>query len=162
MPAQAQWCALYQGGGRNCYFKTQSQCLASISGVGGYCLMCAGNNVSEKNPIAISAYLKRLSGWARNVNTITHGATITLEAGTNDFAIYSRGGREYFLIENRRRTGRDAALPDEGLAIWHVDETGSNDNEARTADEHYECSLEQADGRFDLETSGNEIGRAHV
>jgi M6 family metalloprotease-like protein len=68
------------------------------SGVGGYCLMCAGNNVSEKNPIPISAYLKRLSGWARNVTPITHGATMTLDAGTNDFAIYSRGGREYFLI----------------------------------------------------------------
>lgn len=37
IPAHAQWCALYQGGGRNCYFKTQSQCLASISGVGGTC-----------------------------------------------------------------------------------------------------------------------------
>ena len=130
------------------------------SGVGGYCLMCAGNNVSEKNPIAISAYLKRLSGWARNVNTITHGATITLEAGTNDFAIYSRGGREYFLIENRRRTGRDAALPDEGLAIWHVDEEGDNSHEQMTTGSHYELSLEQADGLFQLERQRNQIGDA--
>ena len=102
------------------------------SGVGGYCLMCAGNNVSEKNPIPISAYLKRLSGWARHVTPLTHGATITLDADTNDFAIYSRGGREYFLIENRRRTGRDASLPDEGLAIWHVDEDGDNSHEQMT------------------------------
>ena len=130
------------------------------SGVGGYCLMCAVNNVSEKNPIAISAYLKRLSGWARNVNTITHGATITLEAGTNDFAIYSRGGREYFLIENRRRTGRDAALPDEGLAIWHVDEEGDNSHEQMTTGSHYELSLEQADGLFQLERQRNQIGDA--
>ena len=130
------------------------------SGVGGYCLMCAGNNVSVKNPIAISAYLKRLSGWARNVNTITHGATITLEAGTNDFAIYSRGGREYFLIENRRRTGRDAALPDEGLAIWHVDEEGDNSHEQMTTGSHYELSLEQADGLFQLERQRNQIGDA--
>ena len=130
------------------------------SGVGGYCLMCAGNNVSERNPIPISAYLKRLSGWAGNVTTITHGATITLEAGTNDFAIYSRGGREYFLIENRRRTGRDASLPDEGLAIWHVDEEGDNSHEQMTSGSHYELSLEQADGLFQLERQRNQIGDA--
>jgi predicted Zn-dependent protease len=36
-PAQAQWCANYQSGGRNCYFTSQAQCLASISGAGGTC-----------------------------------------------------------------------------------------------------------------------------
>lgn len=130
------------------------------SGVGGFCLMCAGNNVSEKNPIPISAYLKRLSGWARHVTAITHGATVTLDAETNDFAIYSRGGREYFLIENRRRAGRDASLPDEGLAIWHVDEDGDNSHEHMTSGSHYELSLEQADGLFQLERQRNQIGDA--
>jgi subtilisin-like proprotein convertase family protein len=120
--------------------------------------MCAGNNVSEKNPIPVSAYLKRLSGWAGNVTPITHGATITLDAGTNDFAIYSRGGREYFLVENRRRFGRDASLPDEGLAIWHVDEDGDNSHEQMTSGSHYELSLEQADGLFQLERQRNQVG----
>jgi M6 family metalloprotease-like protein len=128
------------------------------SGVGGYCLMCGGNNVSEKNPIAISAYLKRLSGWARNVTPITHGAEVTLDAGTNDFAIYSRSGREYFLLENRNKIGRDAALPDEGLAIWHVDEDGDNSHEHMTLGQHYELSLEQADGLFQLERQRNQYG----
>jgi M6 family metalloprotease-like protein len=128
------------------------------SGVGGYCLMCAGNNVSEKNPISISAYLKRLSGWGRDVTPITHGAVITLDAGTNDFAIYSRSGREYFLVENRRRNGRDAALPDEGLAIWHVDEDGDNSHEHMTLGSHYELSLEQADGLFQLERQRSQVG----
>jgi M6 family metalloprotease-like protein len=131
------------------------------SGVGGYCLMCAGNNVSEKNPIQISAYLKRLSGWARTVTPIEHGRQVTLEAGSNDFAIYSRGGREYFLIENRQKTGRDAALPDEGLAIWHVDEDGDNSHEQMTSGSHYELSLEQADGLFQFERQRNQIGDAN-
>ena len=34
------------------------------SGVGHFCLMCAGNHADAKNPVGISAYLKRLSGWA--------------------------------------------------------------------------------------------------
>ncbi len=128
------------------------------SGVGGYCLMCAGNNVNEKNPIPISAYLKRLSGWANSVTPLAHGQQVTLAAGSNDFAIFARGGREYFLLENRHRTGRDAALPDEGLAIWHVDEEGDNRREQMTSDSHYELSLEQADGQFQLERLADQIG----
>jgi subtilisin-like proprotein convertase family protein len=131
------------------------------SGVGGYCLMCAGNNVSEKNPIPVNAYLKRLSGWASTVTPLEHGQQVTLAAGTNDFAIYSRGGREYFIIENRQRTGRDASLPDAGLAIWHVDEDGDNRNEQMTGASHYELSLEQADGLFQLERLRNQIGDAN-
>ena len=130
------------------------------SGVGAYCLMCAGGNVSPKNPLAIGAYLKRLSGWAHDVTVLTHGATVALTADTNDFAIHARSGREYFLVENRRRAGREAALPAEGLAIWHVDEDGDNSHEHMTAGSHYECSLEQADGLFQLERQRGLIGDA--
>lgn len=130
------------------------------SGVGGFCLMCGGNNVSERNPIPISAYLKRLSGWARNVIPVAHGQQITLAAGSNEFAIYSRGGREYFLIENRHKSGRDSALPDEGLAIWHIDEEGDNSHEQMTSGSHYELSLEQADGLFQFERQRGHDGDA--
>ncbi|HEY2526870.1 MAG TPA: DUF3551 domain-containing protein [Xanthobacteraceae bacterium] len=42
-PAQAQnypWCAYYSGrsgGGTNCGFTTFEQCLATVSGIGGFC-----------------------------------------------------------------------------------------------------------------------------
>ena len=53
---------------------------------------------------------------------------------------------EYFLLENRQKT-RDAALPGHGLAIWHIDDTqSSNDNPLA-----YKVALVQADGRRDLE-----------
>jgi M6 family metalloprotease-like protein len=128
------------------------------SGVGGFCLMCAGNNVNEKNPIPISAYLKRLSGWARSVTALEHGQTVSLKAASNEFAILSKGGREYFLIENRQKSGRDASLPDRGLAIWHVDEDGDNRNEQMSGASHYELSLEQADGKFELERNQSHNG----
>lgn len=36
------WCALYYGDGlggtTSCYFVTQQQCLATVSGIGGYCM----------------------------------------------------------------------------------------------------------------------------
>ncbi|MFO1266803.1 MAG: M6 family metalloprotease domain-containing protein [Rubrivivax sp.] len=129
------------------------------SGVGMYCLMCAGN-FTEKNPIPISAYLKRSSGWARNVIPMEHDKVITLAAGSNDFAIYAKSGREYFLVENRQQSGRDATLPDAGLAIWHIDEDGDNSHEQMTAASHYELSLAQADGLFQLERQRNNLGDA--
>ena len=121
------------------------------SGVGAFCLMCGGGSVDEKNPAHVSAYLKRLSGWARTVTAIQHDQQLQLPAGQNDFALFARTASEYFLLEHRRRGGRDASLPGQGLAIWHVDEDGSNNHEQRTPTQHYELSLEQADGLFQLE-----------
>ncbi|HMS82460.1 MAG TPA: M6 family metalloprotease domain-containing protein [Nitrospira sp.] len=131
------------------------------AGVGFFCLMCAGNHADPKNPVQISAYLKRLSGWAGKVTNLEHGTTVTLQAGQNECAMYAKGNEEYFLIENRAKTGRDGALPGAGLAVWHVDELGNNSNEHMTAASHYELSLEQADGQFELERSRNERGDAH-
>ncbi|MCU1572548.1 MAG: metalloprotease [Micrococcaceae bacterium] len=99
----------------------------------------------------MEAYLKHAAGWASKVTTLTSGTTTTVEAGKNDFLLYPRNASEYFILENRAQSGRDASLPDAGVAIWHVDVNGNNSNEQMTASQHYECSLEQADGRFDLE-----------
>lgn len=130
-------------------------------GVGTYCLMCAGNHADPKNPVGVSAYLKRLSGWAGTVTPLEHGKTVTLDAGSNQMAMLAKNDDEYFLIENRQKSGRDAALPDAGLAIWHVDEQGNNSNEAMSAASHYELSLEQADGLFEIERSRTELGDAN-
>ncbi|MGY1694728.1 MULTISPECIES: M6 family metalloprotease domain-containing protein [unclassified Geodermatophilus] len=123
------------------------------NGVGHYCLMCFGG--SDVNPVQVSAYLKHASGWASSVRPLTPGATFVLEAGTNDLLVHRRNATEYFLLENRQQVGRDRSLPDAGLAIWHVDERGDNSHEQMTPARHYECSLEQADNRFDLEHRAN-------
>lgn len=125
-------------------------------GVGSFCLMCVGNNADQKNPTQICAYLKYRAGWADRVIEITLGLNATINAGVNEFFIYKKNKREYFIIENRFRNGRDQALPGSGLAIWHVDELGSNERQNMTPSSHYECSLEQADGEFDLERA--EVG----
>ena len=123
------------------------------NGVGNYCLMCFGG--PDKNPVEVSAYLKNEAGWATSLTTLQPGTSYALPAGSNDFLLHSRSATEYFILENRQRSGRDVGLPDSGLAIWHVDETASNNNEQMTSAQHYELSLEQADGRFDLEHGAN-------
>ncbi len=123
------------------------------SGVGQYCLMCYGG--TDTNPTQVSAYLKHAAGWTTSVTSLDPNVAVSLTAGQNEFALFERNDTEYFIVENRQQVGRDAALPDSGLAIWHVDEVGSNGNEQMTPDMHYELSLEQADGRFDLEHGAN-------
>ena len=123
------------------------------NGIGHYSLMCFGG--ADKNPTQVEAYLKHAAGWASRVTTLASGTTATVEAGKNDFLIHAKSASEYFILENRQQSGRDSALPDAGLAIWHVDINGNNSYEQMTASEHYECSLVQADNRFDLERRGN-------
>ena len=120
------------------------------SGIGSYCLMCYGGG-RETNPAQVGAYLKQAAGWTSRQTALTPGLVATVAAGRNDFLVHTKSATEYFIIENRQQAGRDASLPDAGLAIWHVDRLGSNNNEQMTASLHYECALEQADNRFDLE-----------
>lgn len=131
------------------------------AGVGAWSLMCAGPNASEKNPPHVDAYLKFKAGWG-TVTQLGGAATHTVEAGRNEFFIHKKPNfpAEYYIVENRYKAGRDAALPGSGLAIWHVDEDGDNQNEQMTAASHYECSLVQADGRNDLENDPSNLGDA--
>jgi M6 family metalloprotease-like protein len=122
-------------------------------GAGNYCLMAYGAN--NTNPCQVGAYLKNEAGWADSVTQVSNGITAQVSAANNDFYIYSKNNTEYFLIENRQRTGRDTFIPDDGLIIWHVDENGSNNHEQMTASHHYECSLVQADNQFHLEHGSN-------
>lgn len=123
------------------------------NGVGNYCLMCYG--ASDTNPCQVSAYLKDVSGWTSRLTVLGPGMTATVAAGSNDFLMHRRDVNEYFIVENRQQSGRDSALPDAGLVIWHVDRLGSNNNEQMTPTMHYELSLEQSDDRFDLERRAN-------
>lgn len=128
------------------------------SGIGAYCLMCRGGLTTQLNPTHVCAYLKYRAGWANSVMRVSSGASYTAFAGSNEFFLHEKNPREYFIIENRQKTGRDTNLTDAGLAIWHVDETGNNSNEQMTPASHYECSLMQADGRHDLESGRFLIG----
>lgn len=127
------------------------------NGCGNYCLMSAVGY--DKNPPNVCAYLKHKAGWI-SVTFNTGSDTEIIYEGDLDTS-YTYGHHvalnptEYFIAEYRSNTGRDAILSNSGLAIWHVDESGSNDNEQMTSLLHYECSLEQADGNYDLENKIN-------
>lgn len=133
---------------------------AESSGVGSFCLMCTGANVDKKNPTQVNAYLKYRAGWATSTVRLDPGMSAAAAAEKNQFFIHRKSATEYFIIENRQASGRDLALPAQGLAVWHIDELGDNQNEQMTAERHYECSLVQADGLCDLERDSSNRGDA--
>ncbi|MCP4455276.1 MAG: hypothetical protein GY809_27775, partial [Planctomycetes bacterium] len=102
-----------------------------------------------------NAVFRAKAGWL-DVIEISHlpsGTLFELPDNGNTCLRYSRPGTsaEYFLIEYYRKSGWRSDVPDEGLLVWHVDEGGSNNHQAMQPDSHYKLSVEQADGRFDLE-----------
>jgi len=66
------------------------------------------------------------------------------------------GSGEYFLIENRQKTGYDAGLPGCGLLIWHVDESRTSDVAANAADSRRLVCLEEADGLRELDSNASQ------
>jgi len=99
------------------------------------------------------------TGWdtLTDISNAAPGTICTHRANSNTSFIYINPNDEdeAFYIEARRQTGRSSTLPDEGLAIWHWDRNGSNNNQQMTPESHYRVSLEQADGDFDMEKDEN-------
>lgn len=125
------------------------------TGVGSFCLM--SNMASATNPVHPCAYLKYIAGWTDTTLLVNQQVGLPLAAGVNQVYKFEHPYllNEYYLIENRQRAGRDQALPDAGLALWHIDTYGSNNFQHRTTSMHYKVTLVQADGRWDLESNIN-------
>ncbi len=125
------------------------------AGVGAFCLMCAG--CFGTNPNEPCAYFKMDAGWADVTELWDPAADLPVSVDGNVMYRFQRVDHpnEFYLVENRQSTGRDAGLPDNGLAIWHIDTEGNNSNQQQTPEQHYLVTLVQADGDWDLENNRN-------
>ena len=131
------------------------------SGIGHYCLMGAGNHLDNgRSPAPVCAYLRDLAGWCDTVVDLSSAGDFDALHGAYDEVMKfpTSQPNEYFVVENRSRTGLDRALPASGLAVYHCDIFGSNELQQGTAERHYQCALLQADGRRDLESGTNNQG----
>ena len=128
------------------------------AGIGSYCLMGSGNhNDNGRSPSPVCAYLRDLAGWCDSESELNIPGAMEARHGDYNTVMKFRTSKasEYFLVENRTRTGFDRGLPASGLAIYHCDILGSNEWQQGTATKHYQCALIQADGRRDLELNAN-------
>jgi len=131
------------------------------NGIGNFGLMGTGSWLGYGNtPSHLSAWSKIKLGWmdAVYISANTYQTAIP-QSGTNPTAFVLRptmGSRyEYWIVENRQRTGYDRLLPTAGLCIYHVDEF-RHDN---TDPSNYMVAIEQADGDNAL-AFGNSSGDA--
>ncbi len=140
----------------------------SSNGLGKWAVMSGGSwngtSRSGDTPSHFSAWSKKTLGW---VNPTVVGSALTGEqisqSATADDVYQFLNGSEYFLVENRQRTGFDAGLPGDGLAVWHIDSSKSGNSQecyppSDCSSSHYKVALVQADGLWELEkkiSSGN-------
>ena len=143
------------------------------SGVGNWSVMGGGSwgyvsgQMAGATPSHPDVWSKLFQSWVApmQVTTSTQNLSVSAAAsasnagvalqvldnpgGSTDWKFLgtAAGAGEYFLVENRQRTGYDASLPAAGLLVWHVNEakTSNNDDANRLVD------LVEADGLGNLD-----------
>jgi hypothetical protein len=142
-------------------------------GVGTWDLMSTGSwgcdDTSPDHPCHMGAWSKLMLGWVDVVDVPAGSdrAHVDLPPVERDGVVYrvasADGSGEYFLLENRQRTGYDESLRAPGLLVWQIDP----DWVANTwrlnlvnAAQHMGVRLRQADGLDDLGTPGGNRGDA--
>ncbi|MCL2681906.1 MAG: M6 family metalloprotease domain-containing protein [Bacteroidales bacterium] len=95
--------------------------------LGDWCLMASGaHNSSGATPSRPCAWAVVNAGWVPEVILETPQQDITLPNPLDEGIVYrinTKTNNEYFLLENRQRTGWDANVPGSGMLIYHVDRT---------------------------------------
>ncbi len=131
------------------------------AGLGYWCLMAAGvwgftgspgdNSAYGVTPAHFSAWCKVKMGWMSPSHYTTNQLDIVLGQASSlpqCLRLWRNGpgDKEYFLVENRQKTGFDASLPGNGLLVYHCDDNlPNNDNQ-----DHYLVGLVEADGEDEL------------
>ena len=125
-------------------------------GLGAWSLMSYGSwgGGDGSRPVGLDAWSKVQLGFVDPVVIDTNIVAYRLPCVADSahvIKLWSKGeqGPQYFLAENRRARSWDSWLSEfgDGLLLYHVDER-QKDN---SSDSKHLVSLEQADGRFDLE-----------
>lgn len=121
-------------------------------GMNCWSVMASGNyNGKSFIPCGYTSYERMYAGWKQPVE-LKAGMTVTDMKALCDngetYIMYNEGHPdEYYLFENRQRTGWDSGLPGEGLLVLHVDYNSEqwSFNQVNTTAGHQRCTIIPAD-----------------
>ncbi len=136
------------------------------NGIGYWGIMSFGSwlgpGYNGSSPAHPTAWSRGQLGFAPIVNVefnVDDQVIPNVEANPSIFRLWNAGADsdEYFLIENRQKTGFDSYLPGSGLLVWHVDETKLDNTQewwpGEPSADHFKVALKQADGVYEMEQS---------
>ena len=131
-------------------------------GTGTWDIMCSGSyNDSSHTPAGYTSYERMFAGWLTPTElkdmTRVNGMKPLAES-PEAYILYNEGHPdEYYLLENRQKTGFDAALRGHGLLVLHVDYNKEDwrSNSANANKNHQEMTIIPADGK---PSDSNEAG----
>ena len=128
-------------------------------GMGYWDLMDSGSyNDDGYQPAGYTSYERWVAGWKTPTELTSTTQVDNMKAlqanGSNTYVIYNSGNKnEYYLLENRQKTGWDASLPGEGLLILHVDYSASawSSNTPNDTPSHQRMTWIAADNKYQYE-----------
>ncbi|MFA6835837.1 MAG: M6 family metalloprotease domain-containing protein [Fibrobacteraceae bacterium] len=107
-------------------------------------------NNNGGTPAGYNAFEKQFCGWFSPI-TLSTSSNITAIPALNAYNVFytvpvSGDDNEWFLLENRQKTGWDAYLPGHGMLIWHIDYDQSkwNADELNTDNSHQDVDIAEA------------------
>ncbi len=123
-------------------------------------LMDSGSyNDDGYRPAGYTSYERWVAGWRTPVEltstTQVNNMPALTENNATSYIIYNNGNRnEYFLLENRQKTGWDASIPGAGLLILHVDYSASawSSNTPNDTPSHQRMTWVAADNQYQYTT----------
>ncbi len=134
----------------------------SSAGIGSWGVMGLGAWLSNGDvPSHFCAWSKVFLGWVtpREVTADERDFDLScVENSTlNTIVKIPLTPDEYFLVENRCKTGFDQYLPGSGVLIWHIDDSVGDISSGYVNDDenHKRVDLEEADGRDDMDMNAN-------
>lgn len=131
-------------------------------GAGNWSIMAGGswNGVNGSSPAHFDAWSKIFLGFVSPTIPAVDQNNVSfpqVETNSSVYKLWTNGspGSEYFLAENRQKTGYDSYLPAAGLLIWHIDETKTNNDSEWWPGSgnvsHYKVALVPADNLWEME-----------